>query len=460
MKHYDLIVIGAGPGGYVAALRAAGLGAQVAVIESQQAGGACLNRGCIPTKTMLHSSQLFHDIRQGERWGISAEKVNVDMEAILSRTRQLTAQLSAGVETMLKAAQVELIHGRGCITAPGRVQVTGEQGEESLSADKILVATGAVPVRPPLPGMDLPGVLTSDELLKDARRYDSLVVIGGGVIGVEFATFFNDLGCQVMLIEGLDRLLPGMDRELGQNLGLIMKRRGVELALNATVQRVEQTDGGLKVVFEQKGVPGQALGQAALCAIGRRPYLDGLFKPGLSPLLDGPRLKVDSAFQTSIPGVYAIGDAASKVQLAHLASAQGAACVEALFGAGSEVDLNLAPSCVYCRPEIASVGLSEAQAKEAGIPVKVGKGLLAANARNLIINGERSFIKLVAQAESGQLLGAQLMCERSSDMISQLAQAIANRLSVDQLLRAVRPHPTFEESLGDALLDLQAKLRS
>ena len=459
MKQYDLIVIGAGPGGYVAALRAAKLGASVAVVEDREPGGTCLNRGCIPTKAMLHSSQIYHDIRCGGPCGVRAENVSIDMEALMARTREITAKLSAGVEALLKAAKVDLFRGKGVITAPGAVQVTGEQ-EATLTADRILAATGSVPARPPIPGLELPGVLTSDDLLRSAQLYDSLIIMGGGVIGVEFATFYNDLGCKVTILEGLDRLLPTMDRELGQNLGLIMKRRGAEVVLNAMVQSVEQAEEGLRVNYDQKGKAGSVTGRAVLCAIGRKPYLDGLFGPGLAPEMDGPRLKVGADFQTSIPGVYAIGDVSSKIQLAHVASAQGTACAEALFGGPEQRDLSLVPGCVYCRPEIAAVGMTEAEAKEAGIPVKTGKGLLSSNARNLIIDGDRSFIKLVAHAESGELLGAHLMCERSSDMISELAQAIANHLTADQLLRAMRPHPTFEESVSDALLDLRSKLRA
>ncbi|MBO7668608.1 MAG: NAD(P)/FAD-dependent oxidoreductase, partial [Firmicutes bacterium] len=193
MKQYDLIVIGAGPGGYVAALRAAKLGASVAVVEDREPGGTCLNRGCIPTKAMLHSSQIYHDIRCGGPCGVRAENVSIDMEALMTRTREITAKLSAGVEALLKAAKVDLFRGKGVITAPDSVQVTGEQ-EATLAADRILAATGSVPARPPIPGLDLPGVLTSDDLLRSAQLYDSLIIMGGGVIGVEFATFYNDLG--------------------------------------------------------------------------------------------------------------------------------------------------------------------------------------------------------------------------------------------------------------------------
>ena len=330
MKKYDLIVIGAGPGGYVAALRAAKLGATVAMVEDREAGGTCLNRGCIPTKTLLHSSQLYHYIVTGEAAGIRAEQVRVDMGAVFARSRAISEKLSAGIETMFKGAKVELFHGKGTIVSPGNVLVKSPHGDETLHGGKILAATGSVPARPPIPGLEQEGVLTSDDLLRGCDRlYRSLVIIGGGVIGVEFATFFNDLGCQVTILEGLDRLLPAMDRELGQNLALILKKRGVTVAVNAMVQSVERSADGLTVRYTQKDAACSTAGEVVLSAIGRKPYLEGLFAPDLQPEMCGARLKVDENFQTSIPGVYAIGDVSSKIQLAHVASAQGAACVEA-----------------------------------------------------------------------------------------------------------------------------------
>ncbi len=455
MKEFDLVVIGAGPGGYVAALKAAKLGASVAVIESQQTGGTCLNRGCIPTKNMLHSSGLYHEINDNCVAGVSADKVNLDFNAILNRNKEISSQLSTGIEGMFRSAHVELLHGKGQIVAPGQVKVN----DETIKAGKILVATGSVPLRPPIPGLELEGVLTSDDILAGAgRRFESLIIIGGGVIGVEFATFFNDIGCKVSVLEGLDRLLPNLDRELGQNLGMIMKKRGVDMALNAMVKSIEKTENGFQVNYEQKGTMGSAQGEAVLCAIGRKPYFEGVFAPELQPETERGRLKVDENFQTSIPGVYAVGDVSSRIQLAHVASAQGTACVEALFGKGSQMKLNLVPSCIYCRPEIGSVGMTDAEAKAAGIPVKVGKGLLGANARNLIIGGDRSFMKLVAHAETGVILGAHLMCEHGTEMICELAQAISNSLTAKQLLQAMRPHPTFTETLSEALNDLCAKL--
>ena len=459
MNDFQLIVIGAGPGGYVAALRAAKLGLQVAVVERRETGGTCLNRGCIPTKTLLHSSQVYQAIANGEHAGITAQSVQVDMAVIFAHKRQVSQQLADGIESMFQKAGISLLRGAAAITAPNTVQVTGPDGEQTYTADDILIATGSVPVRPPIPGLELPGVMTSDELLEGSDHlYRSIVIIGGGVIGVEFATFYNDLGCEVTVLEGMNRLLPTLDRELGQNLGLILKKRGVKVITGATVEGVEQAKDGLTVRFATKKGADAVTGEKVLCAIGRRAYWDGLFADDFTPESDGKRLLVDARYQTSLPHVYAIGDVSSQVQLAHMASAQGTAVAELLCGSGSDVDLNVVPSCIYSRPEIAVVGLTEQEAKEAGIPAKTGKCVMFGNARTVIVDGDRCLMKIVARSDSHEIIGAQLMCEHSTDMISELAQAIANHLTPAQLLRAMRPHPTFAEAMTDALENLAEKL--
>ncbi|MBQ6274050.1 MAG: dihydrolipoyl dehydrogenase [Oscillospiraceae bacterium] len=459
MYDYDLLVIGAGPGGQTAALRAARLGKKVAVAEAREPGGTCVNRGCVSTKTLLHSSSLYRAAAEGAAVGVHAQGLRADLGEIFQNKRRVAQTLSQGVETMFKSAKIALLRGRATILAPHRARVAGPEGECEVTAEAILVAAGAAPMRLPLPGMDLPGVLTSEELLEGVDHlYRSLVIIGGGVIGIEFACFFSDLGCEVTVLEGLDRLLPMLDRELGQNLALILKKKGVRVCTGALVERAEQTDGGLRVHFTVKGKPDFAEGEAVLCAVGRRAAWEGIFAPGLQPELDGRILKVNERFETSIPGIFAIGDVASQTQLAHVAAAQGQAFAELLCGQESRVGMDIVPSCVYCRPEIAVVGLTDGEAKARGIPVKTGKCVLGGNARTLIEDPGRSFMKVLAHAETGQILGAQLMCLGAPDMISQISEAIANHLTPRQLLLAMRPHPTFEEALSEALEDLANKL--
>lgn len=460
MNDYQLIVIGAGPGGYTAALRAAKLGLKTAVVENREAGGTCLNRGCVPTKTLLHSSEVYHSAKNGAAIGIHTEDIRPDIGEIFAYKRHISQTLSSGVESLLKGAKVPLFHGTAQITAPHTVEVTdAEGGKNTYTADSILVATGSVPARPPIPGLDLPGVMTSDELLEGADHlYRSIIIIGGGVIGVEFATFYAELGCDVTIIEGLDRLMPTLDRELGQNLALILKKQNVHIFTGSMVQNVEQSEGGLTVNFTTKGAANAVTGEVVLCAIGRKPYHQGVFAEGLEPRMNGKSLWVDENYQTSIPGVYAIGDVSARIQLAHVAAAQGTACVEMLAGVENHVDMNVVPSCIYCRPEIAVVGITDAEAKAAGIPVKVGKCVMGGNARTLIADPGRSFMKIVAHGATGEILGAHLMCPNSTDMISQISEAMANHMTAAQLLLAMRPHPTFEEALTEALTDLVNKL--
>ena len=450
---YQLIVIGAGPGGYTAALRAAALGLHTAVVECREVGGTCLNRGCIPTKTLLHASQVYRDAVDGAGMGVHAAGATFNMEEIFAFKRSVSEKLRGGIHSLLKSAKVDLIEGVGRIAAPGEVDVTAADGGVTrYTAERILIATGSVNVRPPIPGLELPGVMTSDELLEGSDRlYDSLVIIGGGVIGVEFATFYRNLGCAVTLVED-------MDRELGQNLQQILKKQGVEVLTNAMVQSLEQTGDGLSVHLLQKGAEKTVTGEKVLCAIGRRAYWDGVFAEGMTPACRGKSLLVDENYRTSIPGVYAIGDASSVVQLAHVAAAQGTACVERMCGVADHVDLNVIPSCIYSTPEIAVVGVTEAEAKEQGIPAVAGKCTMFGNARTVIEDPGRCFMKLVAHAETHEILGAALMCQHASDMISQISAAMVNQQTVEDLRRVMRPHPSFEEAMTEALDNLAGKL--
>ena len=459
MNDYQLIVIGAGPGGYTAALKAAKLGLRTACIEAREAGGTCLNRGCVPTKALLHASEVYTEAKKGAAIGIHAEPT-FDLTEIFAYKSNITAKLSQGIESLFKSAKVAFIKGKGTITAQNTVQVTAADGSVStVTADNILIATGSVPATPPIPGLDLPGVMTSDDLLKGTDKlYESLVIIGGGVIGVELATFYAELGTKVIIVEGLDRLLPNMDKELGQNLAMNLKKLGVEINTSAMVKSVSGEPGSMTVTFTQKDAEKSVSGQYVLCAIGRSPYSKDLFSPEMQVEMNRRSIKVGERFETSIPGIYAIGDVSSRIQLAHVAAAQGTACVEMIAGATPSVDLSVVPSCIYCHPEIASVGMTEAEAKAAGIAVKVGKAVMGANARTLISDAGRCFMKVAADAETGKLIGAQLMCPSSTDMISQIAQAIANGMTPQDLLKAMRPHPTYEEALESALEDLCEKL--
>ncbi len=458
MKDFDLIVIGAGPGGYVAAIKAAKLGMKTAIVENIRVGGTCLNRGCIPAKAMIHAAGLYKEIlHEGDAIGIYADNVRFDYGKIVEYKQETSDELVRGVEALLEGNGVSRIDGTGKLLPDKTVCVTDPDGGETVySAENVLLATGSVPSIIPVPGIDLPGVLTSDGVFQLTEMPESLVIIGGGVIGVEFATVFADLGAKVTIVEALPRILQNMDKEISQNLKMILKKSEVDIHTGAMVNRIEETEDGLTVFYEEKGKELSASGKYVICAAGRKPYTDGLFGEGVEIAMNGPHIDTDEtkAFETNVKGVYAIGDIVPGIKLAHMASAQGIFCVEKMTGKEPDINLKAIPACVYTDPEIAQVGLTEADAKEQEIPVKVGKFIMSANGKSLITHEERGFIKVVAKENTLEILGAQMMCARATDMISEFVTAIANGKTVPELLRAVRPHPTYNEGITEALEDV------
>ena len=454
-EKFDVVVIGAGPGGYVAAIKSAKLGMKTAVIEEREVGGTCLNRGCIPAKAMIHASTLYREIKEADRFGISASDVTYDFEKILEYKEQTTGQLVQGVEQLLQANGVTRYYGKGTLFEGKKVKITGNE-EQSVEAENVILASGSKPLILPIPGMDLPGVLTSDELFRMKSVPESLTIIGGGVISVEFATVYAELGCKVTILEALPRILPNMDKEISQNLKLILKKRGIDIHTAAAVQGVEADGNQYICKYVEKEKEQSAASQYVLCAVGRCPNTDGLFAEDATPEMNRGRVVVDEKFETSIPGVYAIGDLIFGAQLAHTASAQGIQVAEQLAGKEVSVDVNVVPGCVYTDPEIASVGITEDEAKEKGIAVKVGKFIMSANGKSLITKEERGFIKIVAEEESGVIVGAQMMCARATDMIGEFVTAVANNMTVSQLLKGMRAHPTYNEGIGEALEELES----
>lgn len=454
-QHYDVMVIGAGPGGYVAAIRAAKLGLHVAVVEEDRAGGTCLNRGCIPAKAMIHAAETYRSAREADQFGVETGRVSFDYGKILAYKEETTDALVQGVEQLLAGNGVDRLAGKGTLLAGKKVRVTTEEKEEVYAADHIILAAGSKPLLLSIPGMDLPGVLTSDGLFRLQECPESLAIIGGGVISVEFATAFAGLGTKVTILEALPRLVPNLDKEISQNLKMILKKRGVDIHTSASVQEVAEEDGRYVLRFTEKEKEQEVSARYVLCAVGRVPNTEGLFAEDALPDMERGRVLVDEKFETSIPGVYAIGDLIFGMQLAHTASAQGTVVAEHLAGKSASVDLSVVPSCVYTDPEIASVGLTEEAAKEQGIPVRVGKFIMSANGKSLISREERGFVKILAAEESGVILGAQMMCARATDMIGELATAVANGLTAKQLLRGMRAHPTYNEGVGEALEELE-----
>ena len=459
MKEYQLIVIGAGPGGYEAAIRAAQLGLTTALIERRDVGGTCLNRGCIPTKAMLHSAQLYREAANFELFGLHTENTSFDWAKVHQRKNDVVVKLRTGIEQLIKANKIDFFNNSASILGKNDVQL--DQGEV-IRGENILIATGSVPARPPIPGLDLPNVVTSDELLDDPHftQADSLakeiLIIGGGVIGVEFASVFSSFGCHVTIVEAMERILPTMDREISQSLNMVLKKRGVSIHTGAMVEKLEQDENGLVCHFTEKGKAQAVPARQVLVAIGRRPNTQGLFAEGFEVACERGRIVTDENFRTSVDSIYAIGDVTSKIQLAHMASAQGICAVHTIAGQKPPIDLRYVPGCIYTDPEVASGGLTEDEAKLHGIPVSKGKFLMTGNGRSLIDEQERGFIKVLAHQETDVILGAQLMCSRATDIVAELATAIVNGLTCAQLAGVIRPHPTFCEGVTEAVEDVHA----
>ena len=475
---FDLVVIGAGPGGYEAAIEGARKGMKVALVENRELGGTCLNRGCIPTKTILHTAELYHELQSGPSIGLTAREPAVDMEMVQKRKEEVLDQLRKGIASLMKANKISVCYGTGTILDREHVKVTAagekaggkaeEKAEEQpggqrqdqvvLETSRILIATGSVPACPPIPGSSLPGVVTSDGLLDKKDMFGHLIIIGGGVIGMEFASVYSSLGHGVTVIEALDRILPTMDKEIAQNLKMIMKKRNVDIHTGAKVEEILQTEdrSGLICRYVEKDKPCEARADGILIATGRRAYTGGLITDESSRevkdmAMERGRIITDEKYETSVPGIYAIGDVTGGIQLAHAATAQGRNAVAHMAGEDMVIRTDIIPSCVYTNPEIGCVGISADEAKARGMEAVTKKYIMSANGKSILSQQERGFIKVVADSGSHRILGAQMMCARATDMISQFAVAMANGLTLEDMAKVIFPHPTFSEGILEAV---------
>lgn len=450
--NYDLIVIGAGPGGYVAAIKAAELGMNVAVIEKDNLGGTCLNKGCIPTKSLIHATELYRQMQHSEDFGIIHEGISYDIEKIFSYKDGVLEKLRNGIDQLFKSNKITLFKGTAKIFKDNIVNVTTNDELIELKGKKILIATGSKPAIPNIPGVNTPGVVTSDELLTNPNiNCDNLIIIGGGVISVEFATIFASLGKKVTIIEAMPRILPNMDKEISQNLKMILKKRNISIHTNALVESISKEDNKLTCSFKEKEKLYTLQGSSILLAIGRKSCFDNLFDSSLNIHTEKDKILVNENFETSIKGVYAIGDVIKGIQLAHVASAQGIVAVEKMNGLLPHLNLNIVPSCVYTDPEIAAVGINEEETKNRNLSIVVGKALTSSNGKSVLSKDERGFIKILFENESHVIVGAHMMCSRATDMIGELSTAIANKLTDKDLSKAMKAHPTYNETLTKAI---------
>lgn len=453
---FDVMIIGAGPGGYVCAEKAAKLGLNVAIAENRELGGTCLNRGCIPAKAMLHSAQLYQSIKNSQEFGIKSQEPEVDMEQVYLYKESVLEKLRGGIAQLFQANNITCFQGKAVLEKDGSVTVYEAEKVEKVACKNVVLATGSVPAKISIPGIQCEGILTSDDLFQIRDHLpESLVIVGGGVISVEFAQVFSSFGTKVTIIETMPQILSTMDKEISRRMAMLLKKKGVEIYTDAKVMEISENDTGLCVCFEEKGMQKTTIGEKVLLAVGRIANTEGVFGEGVSLEMEKGKILTDENFKTSMEHVYAIGDVTESVQLAHVASAQGKKVATILAGKESEIDLTVIPSCVYTSPEIATVGITELDAKTLKKEVKTGKAITSANGKSVLAHEERGFVKLVFDKESHVLLGAQFMCARATDMIGEMATAIANRLTAEQLRKAMRAHPTINEMIGEAIEELQ-----
>lgn len=451
---YDLTIIGGGPGGYVAALRAATLGAKVAVVEFSKVGGTCLNRGCIPSKALLHSADLYDQVKNAAEFGVITEPPKADLPAMVKRMDGVVAQLVKGIELLFKQRGVRLINGRGSLLAPDKVLAQTEAGEEVLNTKKIIIATGSAPARPPIPGGDGEGVITSNEILWLQEIPGSMVVIGAGAIGLEFGYLFSTLGTKVTVIEMLPKIIPTEDEEVTTELGRALRRKGVEIYTSAAVNEIATVDGKKRVTYTYQEQQKSVDADLVLMATGRLPYTEGLGLEKLGIEMDRRAIMVNAKMETSVPGIYAIGDVVGGAMLAHKASAEGRVAVANALGQEVEMDYRAVPACVYTHPETASVGLNEAEAAQQGINVKVGRFPFRALGRAVAMGERTGFVKVVADAETDVVLGAQMIGPHVTDLIAEAVLAVQRGVTAEQLGETIHAHPTLAEPVQEAAEDI------
>ena len=452
-RPFDLVVIGTGPGGYVAAIRAAQLGLRTAVVEKDELGGTCLNWGCIPTKAWIVSAHLLEQIRHAKDFGIEVAAPVVRWDWMLARKDKVVKQLTGGVKTLLQGRGVEVVRGTARLESPQRVAVVGaDGGAVELAARHVLIATGADAWLPPGFALDGTRVITSREALALPQQPKRMVVLGGGVIGCEFASFFAALGTRVTVIEMLPRLVAVEDDEISQALERELRRQKVDVHLDTRIEDRRDGPDGSIVLTLTGGRTVEA--DTVLLATGRTPYTTGLGVERIGVAL-GPRgrVLVDERLQTSVPGIHAIGDVTDLRQLAHFASAQGKAAAAILAGQPAQTDWRAVPAATFTNPEIASVGLTEREARAGGRAVKVGRFPLRAHGRNIADHETTGFVKLVGDAGTDQLLGAHIFGARASELIHECALALAADLDLGHLAHAIHVHPTVSEAIGEAAED-------
>ncbi len=452
-KTYDLVIIGGGPGGYTAAVRARQLGLQVAVVERETLGGVCLNWGCIPTKALLRQAAVWQLIGRAGEFGLEVEGASYDWQKMIARSRAIAERLAGGVAYLMKKNGVDVFSGSGKITPLREVEVRDEKGDPTaqLQAEHILIATGSRPRS--LPHIEIDGrrVLSSREVLVLPKQPRSLAIVGAGAIGVEFAYFFNAFGTEVILIEALPNVLPREDEEVAAALKASLEKQGVAIETGAHLLGIDVQKRQVSLRYKNAAGEKKIGVERVLMAVGVSGNSEGLGLEALGVRTQHGLIEVDGRLQTSAQGIYAIGDVVGAPQLAHMAASEGLAAAEFMAGRDRpEIDRHIVPSCTYCQPQVASVGLSEKQAREAGLDIKVGRFPFAASGKAQAIGESEGFVKLVFGAQYGDLLGATIIGAEATELIAELALALKLEATYEELLFTTHAHPTLSEAIMEA----------
>lgn len=443
------MVIGGGPGGYVAAIRAAQMGAEVALVEKDEVGGTCLNWGCIPTKALVAGAETLHRIRRSEEFGIHVGEVSIDFARLVERKDAVVNKLVTGVQFLLKKNKIELIRGTAKLAGTGKVVVDLKDGGTlECEAENIILATGTRPALIPAWGYDGERVITSNEALSLKEVPGELLIIGGGVIGCEFACIFAEIGCRVTIVEAMPSILPLVERDAARQMQTLLKRKGITIKTKVKIEKVEKTAD--KVIAHLEG--GEAIAaDKMLISIGRSMNTSGLGLEEAGVIL-GQRgeVVVDEYLRTSVPGIYAIGDITGKVQLAHVASAQAMVAVENMMGHNRKMDYDVVPSCIFTMPEMAGVGLTIQQCEEKGLKPKVGKFPFMASGKAAAMGETDGFVKILADPETDKVLGVHMLGPHATDLIAEAALAIKLGATVEQITHVIHAHPTLAEAILEA----------
>jgi dihydrolipoamide dehydrogenase len=449
---YDLIVLGSGPGGYVAAIRASQLGLKTAIIEAEELGGICLNWGCIPTKALLKSAQVFEYIQHAADYGITVKEANADFEGMIKRSRGVADGMSKGVTFLMKKNKIDVIAGWGKIQAGKKIEVADKEGKKTVySAENIIIATGARARQLPSMKIDDKKIIGYRKAMTMEKQPKKMVVVGSGAIGVEFAYFYNSIGTEVTIVEYLDRIVPVEDVEVSKALEKIYKKSGIKIMTSSEVTAVDTKGAGCKVTVKTAKGEETLECDIVLSAAGVVSNLEGCGLEDVGILIDKGKIKVDEFYKTNMPGYYAIGDVVSGPALAHVASAEGIICVEKIAGHHPEpLDYGNIPGCTYCSPEIASVGMTEAKAKEAGYEVRIGKFPFSASGKASAAGAKDGFVKLVFDKKYGELLGAHMIGANVTEMIAEIVAVRKLETTGHELIKTVHPHPTMSEAIMEA----------